>query len=132
VWTVPTSLADGFYDIAVRLSCQASVARSELGEDSFTSASVSGIVDRTPPMLFGKGVVPANNFYFPGDEISATFSEEIDCTRPYNFVVTMKIPRTKSAPATTLTGAMLSTYCAQNKISIEFQATSGIPVGSFK
>ncbi len=132
VWTVPTSLADGSYDIAVQVSCHASVTRSELGEDAFTSPPVSGIVDRTPPILFGKGVVPANNFYFPGDEISATFNEEIDCTRPYNFVATMKIPRTKSAPATTLTGAMLSTYCAQNKISIEFLATSGIPVRSFR
>jgi hypothetical protein len=42
-------------------------------------------VDRTPPRPFGTGVEPADKLWWPGDEISMTFTEDVQCDRPFRF-----------------------------------------------
>ena len=132
IWTVPTAISDGQYELAIQVLCKASVARGLPGEDSFISPSVFGLIDRTPPAQFGQGLRPSNNFYFPGDEISVTFNEQIDCSRPYNFMASLSIPRTKAAPAKSLAAPLLNAFCNENKISFEFTSSSGIAVCELK
>ncbi len=96
------------------------------GVDSFVSPSIHGIIDRTLPEKFGQGLLPANEKYLPGDEISATFTEKIDCSRPFNFVVSIIVD---SDPIQALQGSDLSVICENYKIVFEISSTSGFTVG---
>ncbi len=93
--------------------------------DSFVSPSIHGIIDRTPPEKFGQGLLPANGKYLPGDEISATFVEKIDCSRPFNFAASMTID---TNPVQVLSGVDLSIYCDGNQIMIEISSLSSFAV----
>lgn len=125
---MPATITDGVYEIAVQVQCSAAVSSGILGQDSFISAPVRGMIDRTPPAIFGHRLLPASGKYLPGSEISATFNEEIDCTRPYGFRATMTLPGTPTAPIQLLTLAdkTLVAYCSGNMIVFEMTATAGV------
>lgn len=69
-WDV-TTLEDGDYEIRIKVIC------SENSEYSF-SDHVSGTIDRSAPSLFGVPE-PADGTFSTGDEISATFNENLNC-----------------------------------------------------
>ncbi len=94
--------------------------------DSNISPPIYGLIDRTPPEKFGQGLFPKNEKYLPGDEISATFTEKIDCTRPFNFDVKMTVD---TNPMQVLQGSDLPLYCDGNKIVVEISSTSSFAVG---
>jgi hypothetical protein len=110
----------------VRSKCRASTSKALPGADSFVSKPVSGLVDRTLPTKFGQGSLPSNNAYFPGDEISIAFSEEIDCSQPYNFLVQLKLSTIPSKTLTPATG--LAVICKFNKLSFDFTSSAGVSV----
>jgi hypothetical protein len=139
-WTAPL-IVDGEYEIAVRVQCASTVGRPLPGllsmfscfshcegVDSFVSSPIRGRIDRTPPEKFGQGLLPANNKYLPGDEISATFTEKIDCNEPFTFSATLLV---ESNPVQGLQGSDLSLYCDGNRIVIEISSSSTFSVGIF-
>jgi hypothetical protein len=103
-WTVPDTLAEGDYEIAVRTKCTPSVSNplpglcfysldsvTASGLDSSVSPSIRGIIDFVAPVKFGQGLQPSSKIHYIGDEISATFTEDIDCSRPHSFSVTILV-----------------------------------------
>ncbi len=110
----------------MRTTCRASTSKALPGADSFVSNPVSGLVDRTAPVKFGQGSLPSNNAYFPGDEISVAFSEEIDCSQPYSFLVQLKLSTIPSKTLTPTTG--LAVLCKFNKLSFDFTSSAGVSV----
>lgn len=89
------------------------------------SPSIHGLIDRAPPVKFGQGLLPANDKYLLGDEISATFNEDISCAKPYTFTVSMLLG---TNPAQTLGGSDLSLYCEGRKIFIEVSSSAYVQV----
>ena len=129
MWAVPDALPEGAYELAVRTTCRASTSKALPGADSFVSKPVNGLVDRTAPTKFGQGSLPSNNAYFPGDEISISFNEEIDCSKPYNFLVQLKLSTIPSKTLTPTTG--LAVICKFNKLTFDFTSSAGISVCVF-
>ncbi|MBD2753983.1 hypothetical protein [Spirosoma validum] len=62
-------LADGQYVIRLKLSCASGTTYSQTS---------TGIIDRTPPSLFGKAN-PTDDRYTAGDLIAATYTENLGC-----------------------------------------------------
>lgn len=86
---------DGEYDIRIRLNCSSG--------STFTQR-VSGIVDRTKPMVFGLPN-PVDDDYdlSAGDEISAQFTEEIVCNASTSAIL-MNMETNEEYPATLTCG----------------------------
>jgi hypothetical protein len=60
---------------------------------------------------------PSNGAYTPGDTISVTFNEEVDCIRPYKFSASLLI----AAP--TPVTVVPSMFCVLNKIELQIPAS---------
>jgi hypothetical protein len=142
-WFVPEGFIDGEYELAVRVQCQSTVAipvigfidglcmpffKSFLGLDSFVSPPISGLIDRIPPSEFGHGLLPANDKYLPGNEISATFDEDINCRKPYPFTALIMLG---TNPVQFLQESDLSLFCDGRKVFIELAPTSLVRVRCF-
>eukprot|EP00727_Mastigamoeba_balamuthi_P009739 m51a1_g5388 putative myotubularin isoform x2 (3422) ;mRNA; f:19358-31913 len=71
--------AEGEYVLRIVSRCQsvAGVALPEISQ--YVAEYKRGLVDRTPPDLFGMFGQPGDGVYWPGDEISLTFVEQLDC-----------------------------------------------------
>ncbi len=85
------------------------------------SPSIRGIVDFVAPVKFGKGLLPSSNVHYIGDEISATFTEDIDCSHPLSFSVTILV---ETLTPMTLSGSDLDVYCKDSKIRIEVSSSA--------
>ena len=101
--------------------------------DTFISPSVVGIIDRAKPEMFGNGYLPGRNaLYYPGDRISATFSEAIDCSTPYEFSATLDfgdaIGTMLLSQPTNGQVPQLTTFCKDNVITLDISTTAGIVV----
>ena len=77
---------DGQYDLRLHSVCKPTpgVVDTPPGLDEAMSATITGRLDRTPPVQFGRAE-PADQIFFPGaDEISVSFLEQtrpvINCT----------------------------------------------------
>jgi hypothetical protein len=128
-WTIPNTVADGSYEFALMTKCR-SASQGQLpalpGVDSSISPIEQGIIDRTEPVTFGLGTVPSDNKYMPWQEISITFNENIDCSRPYKFSASLTLATT---PAQTLqTPSSLLAYCSDNTIYFEMASTVTVSV----
>lgn len=73
-WNI-TGLADGAYNLRLRLNCANGIVYSE---------RVSGVIDRQAPVLLGRQQ-PADDNYITGDVIGASFNENIDCSTVTNY-----------------------------------------------
>eukprot|EP00050_Salpingoeca_kvevrii_P022613 m.129078 g.129078 ORF g.129078 m.129078 type:complete len:1807 (+) comp9763_c0_seq2:474-5894(+) len=73
-WQTP--LQDGVYEIRLKAQC---VPTGNPEYDEVTSSILTGVIDRQAPQLFRRFTEPADGECVPGDEISATFSEAINC-----------------------------------------------------
>ncbi len=99
------------------------------GLDSSVSPSIRGIVDFVAPVKFGKGLLPSSSVHYIGDEISATFSEDVDCRRPHSFSVTILV---ETLTPVTLSGSDLVIYCKDSQIMFEVSSSSSFQVCSFR
>jgi hypothetical protein len=81
-----------------------------LGADLFTSNPIQGILQRNPFIV--QSVLPTNTAYSLGDEISATFSAEVDCsTVNASIYAGMPLFLTMKQPS-------LIVNCVGNKVSL--------------
>ncbi len=95
------------------------------GLDSSVSPSIRGIVDFVAPVKFGKALQPSGKVYYIGDEISASFKEEIDCSLPQSFFVTILV---ETLTPVTLSGSDLDIVCEGRIIFIEASSSSDLQV----
>ena len=72
-------LPDGTYNLRLRLDCSSGVVYSQ---------RVTGIIDRTPPALFGRPT-PTDDSYVNGDVISFTYNEDLN-TNPDSLQITVR------------------------------------------
>ena len=103
-------LVDGQYELAVRTVCVPSKTGNKKLDESL-SAVVTLVLDRTGPRAVQQASKPSGPYY-PGDEISIAFSEDVDCTA-VSVSVTM-------SDATVFNQAKLVVSCLNNKVFVDF------------
>ena len=115
VWSV-SDLVDGQYELAVRTVCVPSKTGNKKLDESL-SAVISLTIDRTSPRAVQQASKPAGP-YFPGDEISMAFDEDLDCTSA-SVTITM-------SDATVFNDAKLLVKCLNNKIFVDFASVVSV------
>ena len=70
-WTIPPSMIDGKYRVRVKAQCPSTES---------VTPGVNGVISRDAPTIFGKAQ-PSDGILDPGDDISLTFNENIDCSK---------------------------------------------------
>ncbi len=122
VWTIPSGLVDGAYEITLDVTCLAPSSGVITGSNSFQSAPVSGLIDRSAPLVVFRS--PKNGApYIFDDTISLLFNERINCELPYTFTATLKLPNR------ILKDDDLSVFCTtSHEISIDILTSSGVDV----
>jgi hypothetical protein len=107
-WSLPSNLKDGKYSFRIKLLCASNVVYSE---------TVTGVIDRSAPILFGN-TEPSDDNYVIGDQISATYNENLGCgdISGANLIV-------KNLNSNTPINAQIG--CFQNKIMIVPFASMG-------
>lgn len=106
-----TGLPDGAYDLRLKLTC----ATGNGGVGTAYSTRASGIIDRTPPDIFGIPQ-PASGVFLTGNTISINYDEPLACARL----------KASTAPVLSLTNGQIipvTIGCATNQIVI-------VPTGS--
>ncbi|EGD77163.1 hemagglutinin/amebocyte aggregation factor [Salpingoeca rosetta] len=89
-WWDASTLLEGDYHLRIRAQCQASINEMPDGIDEKLSSVALGVVDRDPPVVFGFPE-PADGEFFPGDEISFQFNEDVECRQPFIFQVSLTV-----------------------------------------
>ncbi len=105
-----SGLIDGQYEIAVRTVCLPSKTGNKKFDESL-SAVVPLTMDLTSPRPIRQASKPAGA-YFPGDEISMAFDEDLDCS---GLRVSILL-----SDATVFNQAKLMVSCLSNKIFVDF------------
>ena len=83
-WSV-NNVPDGDYEISLYARYVSSgMASPPPGLDDYRSLVITGTIDRVAPVRFGYAK-PVVGRYFPGDDISIAFNEEINCNAPFTF-----------------------------------------------
>ncbi len=121
-WKYPQ--VDGTYEIRLRSEC--SCNGCSLNMKRFTSESIFGDIDITPPTVFGKPTPLAN--LHPGEELSIAFTEELDCEFPFSFNLFILV---SEIPWKLFTNNDFDILCDINTISIQFKEES-IPGMDYK
>eukprot|EP01124_Arcella_intermedia_P015690 TRINITY_DN22264_c0_g1_i1.p1 TRINITY_DN22264_c0_g1~~TRINITY_DN22264_c0_g1_i1.p1 ORF type:complete len:2435 (+),score=486.95 TRINITY_DN22264_c0_g1_i1:82-7386(+) len=121
-----TGWKDGNYLLRVISTCipQSSVYDPQV--KSFVLESRQGLVDRQPPVLFGLFPEPSDGIFTPGDEISLTFTEPIDCTLPYPFSTYALIDTSRID----ISSNTLSMICKEGKIVFAFSFSGSLSYSS--
>ncbi|EGD76248.1 hypothetical protein PTSG_11664 [Salpingoeca rosetta] len=89
-WWDASTLLEGDYHLRIRAQCQASINEMPDGIDEQVSSIALGVVDRSPPVVFGFPE-PADGEFFPGDEMSFQFNEDVECRQPFIFQVSLTV-----------------------------------------
>ena len=119
-WNVST-IPDGHYEIEARTSCTLAVVNAAIeGINGVRTAPIRGWMDRRGPQIFGRELHPTDELYSVGDDISATFDEEIDYEPPFSFTVIMKtIPTPAVGYITNRTTNQIPVVCEGRTIRME-------------
>ena len=92
-WPIPQTDAD--YEIRVRVDCINSEDPAGLPSEmlEFATASVQGLIDRTPPKMYGipRFELPAE--VHPSNEFVLPFTEELYCATPFVFTLNLNITK---------------------------------------
>ncbi len=72
------SLTDGLYELRAKTQCRAPDSTQDPSLYVYTSPLKLARVDHNPPRVFGTPI-PAINTWLPGQPISITFTEAVDC-----------------------------------------------------
>jgi hypothetical protein len=110
LWDV-SKLADGDYQLAIQTSCVAATSGMKTRDGSL-SPTVSLSIDTTAPQMLPMSGSPGT-IYFPGDKISVSFTEVVDCSNVKGiFFFSNTDPDQEGIP--------LDLSCSQNEVLIEF------------
>ena len=115
---------DGAYELAINVTCMALSSGVITGSSSFQSAAVSGLIDRSVPLVVSATPVNGSGTYRYKDAISLLFNEHINCELPYTFTAELKLPNR------VLNGSDLSVLCkSSSELFILISSSSGLTVG---
>ena len=114
-WNV-LNLEDGLYELAVRSVCTPSKTGNKKLDESL-SAVIAVTFDRTSSRAIQQATKPADP-YFPGDEISVAFNEDIECA---SAVATITL-----SDATVFNQAKLLVSCLNNKVFVDFASVVAV------
>lgn len=114
-WTLPSNLKDGRYSFRLKLLCTSNIVYSE---------TVTGVIDRKAPVLFGI-TEPSDDNFIIGDQISATYNEYLGCgdLSGSNLIL-------KNLNINTIINAQLG--CFENKLMIVPLASMGATLDSVR
>lgn len=110
------SLTDGYYEIQLHTVCSPSGSDAP-GMEEYQSKVITGLIDRVSPAQFG-GVEPINGKYFPGATVAVSFSEKVQCSAPFRFMVDLVVQGVTQI----FNKNNMLIVCEQRKISITFTA----------
>ncbi|CAB9515004.1 Cupin superfamily protein [Seminavis robusta] len=91
---VAETSADGVYEVFVESRCQGFTN----APDNFIKVEPEPlliVVDRVAPKMYG--MLPVRDVVVPGEEVVIVFTEEIDCSIPFNFDLTVSVAGIKDA-----------------------------------
>ena len=111
-WDV-ASIPDGDYEIRTSTLCKAAGLDPPEGINLARSTTIAGRVDRSAPTLFSHAPEPADGVFNPGDAIAVDLSEEVDCSRPFNFDISLNL-----GGSITATKSSLDIVCSGRRIEI--------------
>jgi len=115
-WDVSRML-DGYYELQLRTKCNASSGSDIPGIDEYTSEVFTGLVDRKSPEQFG-ATEPKSGKFVPGDYMSVSFDEDIMCSKPFRFSVSLQV----AGLDRTFNEKNMLVICEGRKITIAFTA----------
>lgn len=113
-WDIST-LSDGQYNFRLKLFCASNV---------IYTPTVSGVIDRIAPILFGKPE-PTDDNYVVGDQISASYNEILGCSNMNNTNLVLRNLKTN-----TIIPAQFG--CYENKVMISPLSSMGVLDDSMK
>eukprot|EP01123_Difflugia_compressa_P014988 TRINITY_DN81_c0_g1_i2.p1 TRINITY_DN81_c0_g1~~TRINITY_DN81_c0_g1_i2.p1 ORF type:complete len:2020 (+),score=309.20 TRINITY_DN81_c0_g1_i2:851-6061(+) len=116
-----TLLSDGKYEL--RLLSYCSAESGLIGQQ--TSSTIVGTIDRVLPTPFTSFNQPSDGEFFPGDDISIFFTEDIDCRIPYTFTINMVI-KDKNNKTISIDSDDIDILCEENKIIMAFTLSSNL------
>lgn len=114
-WSVGT-MEDGVYDLRLHAACQSTGSTGD-GIDESMSKTIVGRIDREPPRQFG-ATQPARGKYFPGDLMSVSFDEPVQCKKPFSFGMNL----TFDGMTKVFNKRNMLVVCEDRKLSITFTA----------
>ncbi len=124
-WVIPPALVDGAYELAINVTCMAPSSGVITGSSSFQSAPVTGIIDRSMPLVVSENPVNGSRNYRYKDVLSLLFNERINCELPYTFTAELKLPNR------ILKDSDLSVFCqSSNMLFVSISPSSGLTVSS--
>ncbi len=109
-------LTDGIYDLAVHIACVPSKTGNKKLDESL-SGIIPLTIDRNSPRAVQQASKPAGP-YFPGDEISMAFDEDLDCSHAHASITL--------SDATVLNQAKLRVSCLNNKVFVDFASVVSV------
>jgi hypothetical protein len=121
-WAV-SNIADGIYELVAFVDCATSNVISPVdGVDQTYSVTLSVTLDRKAPVEFAQHARPQKTYY-PGDDISMPFNENLDCSLPLSFTATGTASGGVTIPQTDFLVA-----CSGNTIFLDFSPSASISV----
>ncbi len=123
-WAV-SGIADGIYELVAFVDCSTSNIISPVdGVDQTFSVTLAVTLDRKAPVEHAQHARPQKTFY-PGDDISMAFNEDLDCSLPLSFTATGK-----TSDGTTIPQSDLLVACNGNSVFLDFSPSASISVCS--
>jgi hypothetical protein len=124
------NVPDGDYELSLYAKCVSSgMASAPPGLDNYRSAIIPGSIDRTVPVQFG-AAKPLTTDYQPGDEISVSFNEDINCNPPFVFDVYFDLFETTTNQTLVVIDPIVID-CDQRTINIAFSPSANVSLRLF-
>ena len=123
-WAV-SGIADGIYELVAFVDCSTSNIISPVDDvDQTYSVTLAVTLDRKAPVEHAQHARPQKTFY-PGDDISMAFNEDLDCSLPLSFTATGK-----ASDGTAIPQSDLLVACNGNSVFLDFSPSASISVCS--
>ncbi len=123
-WKVD-NVPDGDYELSLFAKCVSSgMTSAPPGLDNYRSVIVPGSIDRTVPVQFG-AAKPLTTDYYPGEEISVSFNDDINCNQHFVFDVYFDLFDT-AVNKTLVVIEPIVINCDQRIINIAFSPSANV------
>jgi hypothetical protein len=127
-WNV-ADVKDGEYEISLYAKCVSSgMASPPPGLDDYRSLVIAGSIDRDLPIRFGY-TKPVTGIYTPGDDITVSFNEDINCKTPFTFTIDFELMSSKTNEKINVIDPM-NVVCYERDLILAF--STSLPVSSRK
>ena len=88
-WSIKGYVPQGTYEIIIKSTCGKPITAND-EFDFYITQPIVGIVDYTPPKQYGS-ISPLYNEVLLSEELETTFTEPLNCARPFTFDVELRV-----------------------------------------